>query len=209
MRWTLPPTMPRESTIAIRRRLSAKRSPLCSRHSRPSAPVFPARRARCTSGGVHSTWLSAASRAAPRRRTPAACRACRIVSHAKPIATKSPAQASGQAGVTAAEPFFYSYIYPEPDGYRTAPIAHGHFDESFAEYVLPYADMRAARRPAPDARRIFCVRLCGGRGSGGLGSRRARAEARRALGGDEGERRDRLSFVRSTASIRPAGGVAR
>jgi hypothetical protein len=50
-------------------------------------------------------------------------------------------------GITEAEPFFYSYIYPEPDGYRAAPIAHGHFGESFAEYVLPYADVRAAADP--------------------------------------------------------------
>jgi len=51
-------------------------------------------------------------------------------------------------GVTAAEPFFYSYIYPEPDGYRAAKVAHGRFDESFGEFVLPYADVRASRDPA-------------------------------------------------------------
>jgi hypothetical protein len=50
-------------------------------------------------------------------------------------------------GVTAAEPFFYSYIYPEPDGYRTAKVGHGHFDETFGEYVLPYADVRSAGDP--------------------------------------------------------------
>ena len=50
-------------------------------------------------------------------------------------------------GVTAADPFFYSYIYPEPDGYRAAKVAHGHFDESFGEYVLPYAQVRAAADP--------------------------------------------------------------
>jgi len=51
-------------------------------------------------------------------------------------------------GVTAAEPFFYSYIYPEPDGYRAAKVAHGRFDESFGEFVLPYADVRASSDPA-------------------------------------------------------------
>ncbi len=44
-------------------------------------------------------------------------------------------------GVTPAEPFFYSYIYPEPAGYRSAIIANGRFDEAFGEYVLPYAEV--------------------------------------------------------------------
>src|SRR5438477_6502885 len=51
-------------------------------------------------------------------------------------------------GVTAAEPFFYSYIYPEPEGYRSAGVAHGRFDEAFGEYVLSYAEVRAAEDPA-------------------------------------------------------------
>ena len=50
-------------------------------------------------------------------------------------------------GVTAAEPFFYSYIYPEPDGFRRAKVAHGRFDETFGEFVLPYADVRASDDP--------------------------------------------------------------
>lgn len=50
-------------------------------------------------------------------------------------------------GTTAAEPFFYSYIYPEPAGFRTAPVAHGRFDETFGEFVLPYAKVRAATDP--------------------------------------------------------------
>jgi hypothetical protein len=50
-------------------------------------------------------------------------------------------------GATAAEPFFYSYIYPEPEGYRTARVAHGRFDETFAEFVLPYAEVRATSDP--------------------------------------------------------------
>jgi len=51
-------------------------------------------------------------------------------------------------GVTAAEPFFYSYIYPEPDGYRAAKVAHGGFDETFGEFVLPYAEVRASADPS-------------------------------------------------------------
>lgn len=50
-------------------------------------------------------------------------------------------------GVTAAEPFFYSYIYPEPEGFRTAQVAHGRFDATYGEFVLPYADVRASDDP--------------------------------------------------------------
>jgi hypothetical protein len=50
-------------------------------------------------------------------------------------------------GATAAEPFFYSYIYPEPPGYREAQVANGRFDGSYGEYVLPYAEVRAATDP--------------------------------------------------------------
>ena len=50
-------------------------------------------------------------------------------------------------GVTPAEPFFYSYIYPEPDGYRAAKVTHGRFDETFGEFVLPYAEVRASDDP--------------------------------------------------------------
>jgi hypothetical protein len=50
-------------------------------------------------------------------------------------------------GVTPAEPLFYGYIYPEPDGYRSAKVARGHFDETYGEFVLPYADVRASDDP--------------------------------------------------------------
>lgn len=50
-------------------------------------------------------------------------------------------------GVTSAEPFFYSYVYPEPEGYRASQVAHGHFDETYGEFVLPYSKLRAC----PDA----------------------------------------------------------
>ena len=50
-------------------------------------------------------------------------------------------------GVTAAEPFFYSYIYPEPEGFRTANVVHGKYDETFGEFVLPYAQVRASDEP--------------------------------------------------------------
>ncbi len=50
-------------------------------------------------------------------------------------------------GATAAEPFFYSYIYAEPAGFREAKVAHGYFDEAFGEFVLPYAKVRASDEP--------------------------------------------------------------
>ena len=50
-------------------------------------------------------------------------------------------------GAIAAEPFFYSYIYPEPDGYRKSHVEHGRFDETFGEFVLPYSDVRASADP--------------------------------------------------------------
>jgi hypothetical protein len=58
-------------------------------------------------------------------------------------------------GVTEAEPFFYSYSYPEPDGYRAAKVLHGRFDETFGEYVLPYAEVRAAADPVTMLNEFF------------------------------------------------------
>jgi hypothetical protein len=46
-------------------------------------------------------------------------------------------------GVVPAEPFFYSYIYPEAPGYRQAKLSHGRFDEAYGEFVLPYAQVIA------------------------------------------------------------------
>jgi len=51
-------------------------------------------------------------------------------------------------GVTAADPFFYSYAYPEPEGFRAAEIAHGRFDESWSEFIVPYEQVRSAANPA-------------------------------------------------------------
>jgi hypothetical protein len=52
-------------------------------------------------------------------------------------------------GVTAAEPIFYSYAYPEPEGFRTAPVepASAAFDTTLGEFVLPYADIQRSARP--------------------------------------------------------------
>jgi hypothetical protein len=46
-------------------------------------------------------------------------------------------------------PAFYSYAYPEPEGYRTAPLepAVAWFDEGLGEYLLRYDDVRASADP--------------------------------------------------------------
>ena len=52
-------------------------------------------------------------------------------------------------GVMAVEPIFYSYAYPEPDGFRSAKVQPGaaRFDTELGEFVLSYADVRRAADP--------------------------------------------------------------
>ena len=52
-------------------------------------------------------------------------------------------------GVTAAAPIFYSYAYPEPDGFRSATItpAAARFEETLGEFVLPYDEVRRSANP--------------------------------------------------------------
>jgi hypothetical protein len=54
-------------------------------------------------------------------------------------------------GAPGTEPFFYSYAYPEPKGYREYAIgpATAGFNAAFGEFVLPYEAMRQS--PDPDA----------------------------------------------------------
>jgi len=60
-------------------------------------------------------------------------------------------------GVTAAEPIFYSYVYPEPDGYRETRVEPGtaRFDLDLGEFVLPYAEVRASADPDGMLMRFF------------------------------------------------------
>ena len=51
-------------------------------------------------------------------------------------------------GVLPIAPFFYSYAYPEPAGFRDTSVAHGRFDEAYGEFVLPYGEVRSANDPA-------------------------------------------------------------
>jgi hypothetical protein len=52
-------------------------------------------------------------------------------------------------GVAGAAPIFYAYAYPSAEGFSAAAMPHGRFDEALGEFVLPYADVRAA--PDPEA----------------------------------------------------------
>lgn len=47
------------------------------------------------------------------------------------------------------EAAFYSYIYPEPEGYRTAKIkpATAYFHQTLGEFILPYEAVRSAEDP--------------------------------------------------------------
>jgi hypothetical protein len=52
-------------------------------------------------------------------------------------------------GAPGVEPFFYSYAYPEPKGYReyeVRPSAAG-FNAAFGEFVLPYEAVRQSADP--------------------------------------------------------------
>jgi hypothetical protein len=52
-------------------------------------------------------------------------------------------------GVVPAEPIFYSYAYPEPDGFRSSSVSPGlaRFDEALGEFVLPYEAVRTSADP--------------------------------------------------------------
>jgi hypothetical protein len=52
-------------------------------------------------------------------------------------------------GVTGADPIFYSYAYPEPDGFRDRRVepAAARFDETLGEFVLSYAEVRSSADP--------------------------------------------------------------
>ena len=46
-------------------------------------------------------------------------------------------------------PAFYSYVYPEPEGFKSAPVrpAAAAFDARLGEFVLPYDEVRLAASP--------------------------------------------------------------
>jgi hypothetical protein len=50
-------------------------------------------------------------------------------------------------GVTRAAPFFYSYSYPEPAGFRDRQIAAGAWDTDWQEFTLTYDEVRTVADP--------------------------------------------------------------
>lgn len=44
---------------------------------------------------------------------------------------------------------FYSYAYPQPDGYAAWPVTPeaAYFDDALGEFILPYAAVRSAEDP--------------------------------------------------------------
>ena len=58
----------------------------------------------------------------------------------------------GASAPPGTEPLFYSYAYPEPQGFRGARIRPeaGRFDETLGEFVLPYEAVRTAANPATE-----------------------------------------------------------
>ena len=47
------------------------------------------------------------------------------------------------------EPVFYAYAYPEPAGFRTAPVrpAAARYEAGLGEFILPYHEVRKAESP--------------------------------------------------------------
>lgn len=58
-------------------------------------------------------------------------------------------------GVTPAEPFFYSYIYPEPQGYSSSRVGSGRYNDTYHEFVLPYSEVIGDSDPEAKLSRFF------------------------------------------------------
>jgi hypothetical protein len=61
------------------------------------------------------------------------------------------------SGVEVAEPVFYAYAAPEPEGFRDAPlrVSEARYDASLGEYILPYEDVGTSTDPTSEIR-AFC-----------------------------------------------------
>jgi hypothetical protein len=51
------------------------------------------------------------------------------------------------SGVTPTEPFFYSYAYPEPEGFRRQALSAGGWNEEWQEFTLSYDEVRKSADP--------------------------------------------------------------
>ena len=55
-----------------------------------------------------------------------------------------------------AQPFFYAYAYPAPEGYAESSVdAGGRYDTALREFVLPYEAVRTASNPSEVLLRFF------------------------------------------------------
>jgi|SRR6187402_1463086 len=52
-------------------------------------------------------------------------------------------------GAPGMEPLFYSYAYPQPEGFPESPVqpAAARFEKALGEFILPYEDMRRSANP--------------------------------------------------------------
>ena len=53
---------------------------------------------------------------------------------------------------TLPEPAFYCYLYPEPDGYKTAKVqpAAAYYNTTLGEFILPYSEVQQSENPKKD-----------------------------------------------------------
>jgi hypothetical protein len=54
---------------------------------------------------------------------------------------------TGMSGFTYGQPAFYCYVYPEPEGFKDARIAHADYVAELGQFILPYDTLRAAADP--------------------------------------------------------------
>ena len=187
-----PRTRRRVITAATPRSDSVRRSRPSCRHSRRSARVSAARRARRISGGAVRSGCEPLSRDGRRRRTRAECRACPIGSRAKPIATRWQAAASGRGGSPRRRLLLQLHLSRAGRVSGREGRARPLDGELRQEYVLPYEEVRAAADPGRMLGEFLQSAYEAGADLAPNGIVSRSSGARRALAGHERERRDRL-----------------
>jgi Family of unknown function (DUF5996) len=101
---------------------------------------------------VHLFWGAldlAVSRFSGRRAPPHPGGAPNCGPHVMHEAYSHEVSSAGYFPGPAGEGVFYSYAYPEPDGYRNYPVAPAtaRFDDALGEFILPYEIVRTATDP--------------------------------------------------------------
>ena len=159
-----------------------RRSRRCFRSSRASARASRARPARCISGGAASTSRSRRFSGRPAPPHPGGVPGLpdRITREAY---SQEVSSAGFWAGGRRAGRAILLQLCLSRAGRlsRGARSRSGAFDEAYGEFVLPYAEVRAAADPGADARRILAIDLRCRRRPRAMGPRSARARAGRAI----------------------------